>query len=129
MKNKYKTHILIVLLMVIGSNCQSIKSKLVIIEGNTFNYGNVSIGDTIVHTFSLKNVGNSNLEILKIVPSCSCTVVNLEKKSIKPKEISKMTIRFTFKNEDIGENDKQVIIRTDSDSSLVILNLIGSVKK
>ncbi|MFO0202799.1 MAG: DUF1573 domain-containing protein, partial [Alphaproteobacteria bacterium] len=46
------------------------------VERASFDWGSVSQGTTVQHGFTLKNTGNAELVIQRIVPSCGCTAVS-----------------------------------------------------
>lgn len=59
------------------------KPKLVI-ESAVHNFGTVSQGAKVIHDFNLRNGGDSELVIQRIVPSCGCTATSSTADKIAP---------------------------------------------
>lgn len=117
----------IMLLGILAIGCEKKFAKLEVINGESFDFGQVLIGDTVNHKFLIKNIGNSDLEIAKIQSNCSCTVSNTQTEIVKPNSSSNIKIQFIGKVEDIGINDKQIAIRSNSSPKITILHLKGNV--
>ena len=63
-------------------------------ENTTYNFGSVSEGSRVEHTFELKNTGNSDLHIKQIITSCGCTVADVAKKVLRPEEKTNLKVVF-----------------------------------
>jgi len=59
-----------------------------------FDYGFIMQGDTVQHDFYFKNVGNDDLVIKRVEPSCGCTVPIYPKEPIAPGEDGKIAVTF-----------------------------------
>lgn len=59
-----------------------------------FDYGFIMQGDTVKHDFHFKNVGNADLVIKRVEPSCGCTVPIYPKEPIAPGEDGKISVTF-----------------------------------
>jgi hypothetical protein len=59
-----------------------------------FDYGFIMQGDTVQHDFYFKNVGNDNLVIKRVEPSCGCTIPVYSKEPIAPGEDGKISVTF-----------------------------------
>ncbi len=57
-------------------------------------YGFIMQGDTVQHDFYFKNVGNDDLVIKRVEPSCGCTVPLYPKEPIAPGEDGKISVTF-----------------------------------
>lgn len=67
--------------------------KLELIESE-FDFGVISQGDKVAHEFNFKNIGNSDLIISRVVPSCGCTASSLSTGNIKPGEQGTIKVEF-----------------------------------
>ncbi|MCD6459306.1 DUF1573 domain-containing protein [bacterium] len=74
------------------------------ISEQTWDFGTVTQGEQIRHSFILKNTGTQNLIIKKVKSTCGCTVTEITKKSLKPKESSKLFAVF----KSFGKKGKQL---------------------
>jgi len=59
-----------------------------------YDYGFIMQGDTVQHDFYFKNVGNDDLVIRRVEPSCGCTVPIYPKEPIAPGEGGKISVTF-----------------------------------
>ena len=59
-----------------------------------FDYGFIMQGDVVKHDFYFKNVGNDDLVIKRVEPSCGCTVPIYPKEPIAPGEDGKISVTF-----------------------------------
>lgn len=59
-----------------------------------FDYGFIMQGDVVKHDFYFKNVGNDDLVIKRVEPSCGCTVPVYPKEPIAPGEDGKISVTF-----------------------------------
>jgi len=59
-----------------------------------YDYGFIMQGDTVQHDFYFKNVGNDDLLIKSVTPSCGCTVPIYPKEPIAPGEDGKISVMF-----------------------------------
>ena len=59
-----------------------------------FDYGFIMQGDVVKHDFYFKNVGNADLVIKRVEPSCGCTVPVYPMESIAPGEDGKISVTF-----------------------------------
>ena len=53
----------------------SLNNTEVKIIGREHDFGNVSLGDTLSHTFVVKNIGSNILTLKNVLPSCKCVIV------------------------------------------------------
>ncbi len=59
-----------------------------------YDYGFIMQGDTVRHDFYFKNVGNDDLLIKSVTPSCGCTVPIYPREPIAPGEDGKISVMF-----------------------------------
>lgn len=98
------------------------------IDGSIFDFGSVPEGQKVVHDFQVKNVGNADLKIDNIVPSCGCTASSMQDSVVKPGEEGTLHVEFDttgFK----GEKSKTVRLYTnDPNDPTSTVSLNGSVE-
>lgn len=59
-----------------------------------YDYGFIMQGDTVQHDFYFKNIGNDDLVIKRVEPSCGCTIPIFPKQPIAPGEDGKVSVTF-----------------------------------
>lgn len=92
-------------------------------------FGNTKQGEILTTTFLIKNNGQDELNILKIKPSCGCTVADIDKKSIKNGQSAKLTIVFDTKAKD-GVQDKHINIYTNDPKSFTsVISIKTKIQK
>ncbi len=92
-------------------------------------FGTTKQNEILSTTFSIKNNGQDELNILKIKPSCGCTVTEIDKKTIKNGQSAKLTIVFDTKGKD-GVQDKHInIYSNDPKSFTSVISLKTKIQK
>lgn len=59
-----------------------------------YDFGNITEGEVVSHTFEFTNTGEGDLIIAEAVSSCGCTVPEYPKQPIKPGEKSKIEVKY-----------------------------------
>ena len=94
-----------------------------------FNFGTITEGEKVSHTFTFSNTGKEDLIIRKITTSCGCTAANKKADVIKPGETSSIDITFNSSGKSNRQNKTITIISNDPKNSQQILRITGDVKK
>lgn len=68
------------------------------VEQPTFNFGSITEGTKVDHTFSIKNNGDAPLQILRVRPSCGCTAANASSPTIQPGKKGEIKTSFNSAN-------------------------------
>jgi len=88
---------LICLLLCLGRAQSLSQSRLEIVGGPTFDFGDVYSGSTVSHDVTLKNVGTDTLVITDVMGGCGCTGTLMSSDHIAPNGISTLSISFSSK--------------------------------
>jgi hypothetical protein len=104
----------------------SLDNTEVKIIGREHDFGNVSLGDTLSHTFVVKNIGSNILTLKNVLPSCKCVIVEKFKKDIPEKDSVKIKIQFIV--EDKGLFEKTVVVESNTAPPFHVVRLNGFVK-
>lgn len=86
-----KTILIVTILFLSFSYAQN---KLQPIGNDIHNFGTITKGSVVKHTFRLKNITKNTLVIDRIESSCGCTAALISKKKLKPNEVAKITAEF-----------------------------------
>ncbi len=100
-----------------------------VFEETSFNFGTVTEGEKVNHTFKFKNAGKQDLVIRKISTSCGCTVVDKKTEIIKAGESSAFDITFNSAGKSNRQNKSITVICNDPSNPQQILHIVGDVKK
>ena len=107
-----------------GSNDGSPSPKLWM-ETNTYNFGNIPLGNPVSINFEIKNTGNTDLIIEEAQPTCNCILVDYSKTPITPGE--KGFVKATYDAAIMGKFDKRVFLYTNAFEGEMDLILKGEV--
>src|ERR1044072_3202196 len=75
-------------------------------------FGKVKPGTPLTYTFTIKNQGDSNLEITNVAPSCGCTTSDFDK-VIAPGKEGKVTLEVKKTDGYKGEVSKNATVTTN----------------
>lgn len=93
----------------------------------SFDFGDITEGETVSHTFFFKNTGDHNLLIRKIETGCGCTTVNHTDKPIKPGKEGKIEIAFNSSGR-YGKQYKEIRIFANVPQKEITLNFSANIK-
>jgi hypothetical protein len=86
-----------------------------------FDFGTITEGKTVDHSFIIKNVGNSDLYIRKISASCGCTAVQPAKTQIAPGDSTVIKAVFNTRAKNGAQKKAITVITNDPKQSRAIL--------
>ncbi len=95
-------------------------------DESSFNFGSVTEGEIITHTYSFKNSGNEPLIVSDARGTCGCTVPSKPTAPIAPGETGEITVRFDTNNK-VGERQQKVTITANTDPAQTVISLDGTV--
>jgi hypothetical protein len=92
-----------------------------------FLFDTINQGDTVVHTFVIKNTGNKDLIIANAFGSCGCTVPEYPKNPLSPGTEADIVVRFNSAGKE-GDQSKSVTLQLNTERHEEVLFLRGFVK-
>ena len=95
-------------------------------DESVFNFGSVTEGEIITHTYSFKNTGSEPLIVSDARGTCGCTVPSKPTAPIAPGETGEITVRFDTRNK-VGERQQKVTITANTDPAQTVISLDGTV--
>ena len=96
-------------------------------ENDVFEFGKISQGEKVSHSFRFKNIGEADLIINKVEGSCGCTVMKgWPKHPVKPGELGKIDVVFDS-NGKKGIQNKTISVVANTYPSTTVLTLKGEV--
>ncbi len=116
-------NILIILLSLSITAFAQLMGPKVSVQQVDYDFGNITQGDIVSHTFILSNNGGDLLKITDVRASCGCTAANPTKRELKPGESSNLEVTFNSKGRK-GPQVKTVNVTTnDPDRKDVLLTI------
>ncbi|WP_338872445.1 DUF1573 domain-containing protein [Spirosoma sp. SC4-14] len=94
--------------------------KITFEEKGIYDFGTLTEGDTVEHTFKFVNTGEFPLIINNITASCGCTTPEWPREPIAPGQTSSIRVRFNSRGKS-GEQNKTVTIFANTDPSMTDL--------
>jgi hypothetical protein len=95
-------------------------------ENGTFDFGTVTEGEIVSHTFAFTNTGSEPLIISDAKGSCGCTVPSKPTAPIAPGEDGEVTVQFNSKNKK-GARNQKVTITANTNPAQSFIYLTGTV--
>ena len=77
-----------------------------------FDFGEITQGEKVEHTFMFKNTGENDLVIVSAKGSCGCTIPKWPKEPIAPGATAKITVKYDTKRP--GAINKSVTITSNA---------------
>ena len=123
------------------SSCQSDKVKsenvdssmvdpknppVIEIEESVYDFGTISQGEKVKHTYFFKNKGKSPLIIHSAQGSCGCTIPEWPKEPVQPGEEGKIEVSFNSEYKS-GHQEKMVTILANTKPTKTFLKITGEV--
>ncbi len=95
-------------------------------DGGTFDFGTVTEGEIVSHTFSFTNTGSEPLIISDAKGSCGCTVPSKPTAPIAPGEDGEITVQFNSKSKK-GARNQKVTVTANTNPAQTFIYLTGTV--
>lgn len=93
-----------------------------------WNFGDLSEGEEVSHTFYFKNTGENSFIIKNIETGCGCTTVNYDKAPVAPGKEGKIEIAFNSAGR-YGKQYKEISIFANIPEKQVTLSFTANVKE
>lgn len=94
-------------------------------DEKTHNFGEVAMGDSVVHRYTFKNTGTKPLILETVKPGCGCTATNYTHTPIAPGESG--FVETTMAAKTLGIFKKSVTVTTNTDPRNHQLEFSGEV--
>ncbi|GJM27803.1 MAG: hypothetical protein DHS20C17_04380 [Cyclobacteriaceae bacterium] len=107
MTGKFFTLSLLFAVLVLTGSAQaqeSVDGAEITFAENAKNFGDITQGDVVEHTFKFENTGNQPLIISNVLVTCGCTATNWPRDPILAGKSSEITVRFDSKGKNGAQN-------------------------
>ena len=92
-----------------------------------YNFGTITQGDSVVHTFTFTNTGKEPLIVSSASATCGCTVPNWPKEPILKGKTGEVKVIFRSAGK-VGMQDKAVTIQSNAKNSPAVVHMKGTVE-
>ncbi len=94
-------------------------------DNKVFDFGKMTSGSAVHHSFTFRNTGKSDLIIRRVSPSCGCTVTTTGKTVLKPGETSSIDVVFNTQGRKGIQLKSLTVIANDPQNPESILHVKG----
>src|SRR5256712_4604124 len=94
-----------------------------------YDFGKVSSGELVKHTFVFTNIGTATLEIKDVRPGCGCTTAGTWDKVVEPGKPGSIPLQFNSANFGGTVMKQATVTCNDPSQSNVVLQIKGTVWK
>ena len=98
------------------------------LEENRYDFGEITEGGIVKHSFKFKNTGKMPLIITDVQTTCGCTVPSWNKNAIQPNAMDEIKVEFNSAGKE-GNMDKPITIIANTFPVRTEFKLVGQVKK
>lgn len=93
-----------------------------------YDFGGITQGETVSHTFRFKNTGSQPLKLTRVKPSCGCTTPEWSRDEIAPGEEGFIEVKFNSTGK-LGVQSKAVTVTGNFEGTNQILRFRGEISK
>lgn len=94
--------------------------RITFAETGIYDFGALTEGDTVEHTFAFTNTGEFPLIINNITASCGCTTPEWPREPVAPGAKSSIRVRFNSRGK-MGQQNKTITVFANTDPSMTDL--------
>ncbi len=124
---KKLTVIMLMVLVVFATKAQEQTGGPVIaFAENSIDFGDITQGEKVEHTFVFTNEGTSPLIISNVAVTCGCTATNWPKEPIAPGQTSELKISFNSTGK-MGKQNSVVRVYSNASEPIEKVSLISNV--
>jgi len=116
---------LVALVFAFQANAQE-SGATIIFKEKSINFGDITQGDKVSHTFTFTNSGNSPLIISNVAVTCGCTATNWPKEPIAPGKTSEISVSFNSAGK-MGAQNSVIRIYSNASEPIEKVSLISNV--
>ncbi len=118
---------MVMFLVVFAAKAQEQSNGPVIaFEETSIDFGDITQGEKVAHTFKFTNTGSSPLIISNVAVTCGCTATNWPKEPIAPGQSSELKISFNSTGK-MGKQNSVVRVYSNASEPIEKVSLISNV--
>jgi len=118
---------LFTLVFAFNANAQEQKSGAEItFKEKSIDFGDITQGDKVSHTFALTNSGTTPLVISNVAATCGCTIPSWPKEPIAPGKTAEIQVSFNSAGK-MGKQNSVVRVYSNASEPIEKVSLISNV--
>ena len=112
--------------LVFHVNAQEASGAAITFKEKSIDFGDITQGDKVSHTFELTNSGKAPLIISNVAATCGCTVPSWPKEPIAPGASAEIKVSFNSAGK-MGKQNSVVRIYSNASEPIEKISLISNV--
>lgn len=112
--------------LVFHTNAQEASGAAISFKEKSIDFGDITQGDKVSHTFELTNTGKAPLIISNVAATCGCTVPSWPKEPIAPGKSAEIKVSFNSTGK-MGKQNSVVRIYSNASEPIEKISLISNV--
>lgn len=110
------------------NNVSSLPPSAIDFPSMKHDFGKITEGEVVAHTFTFKNTGDNPLKVENVKPSCGCTTPDWTRQEIAPGGEGFIKVEFDSKGKS-GQTTKTVTVTSNTPERNTVLTFTGEVIK
>lgn len=110
----------------IHANAQEQSGPVITFKEKSIDFGDITQGDKVSHTFELTNSGSAPLVISNVAATCGCTVPSWPKEPVAPGKSAEIKVSFNSAGK-MGKQNSVVRIYSNASEPIEKVSLISNV--
>ncbi len=98
----------------------------IVFSETTFNFGTITEGEIVAHTYNFTNTGKQDLIIIQAKGTCGCTIPSWPREPIAPGESAAITVEFNSKGKR-GNRNQKITITANTTPPETFIYLAGEI--
>ncbi|WP_425638211.1 DUF1573 domain-containing protein [Algoriphagus yeomjeoni] len=115
-----------VMAIAFNANAQEQSGAVLTFKEKSIDFGDITQGDKVEHTFELTNTGSTPLIISNVAVTCGCTATSWPKEPIAPGKSSEIKVSFNSAGK-MGKQNSVVRIYSNASEPIEKVSLISNV--
>ncbi|MFN8437354.1 MAG: DUF1573 domain-containing protein [Cytophagales bacterium] len=126
-----KKIVFLIVIMISGlqawsQEAKSSKAAVISFEEQLFDFGDITQGDVVRHTFKFKNSGNDTLRLSNVTTTCGCTSPSWTKTPVAPGASGEIVASFNSTGK-MGLQNKVVTVMSNASNSQATFTIKANI--
>lgn len=99
----------------------------ILIENQDFDFGKIQVNDTVINTYTIKNISEEPLLITKIISNCNCVNFDYPKSKLLKDEEMLISTQFIADQNHLGSVNILMLIECNIEKGVEVFSMSGYV--
>ncbi|MDX5423549.1 MAG: DUF1573 domain-containing protein [Hymenobacteraceae bacterium] len=107
---------------------QAVNGPAITFEESEYNFGDITQGDVVEHTFKFKNTGTQPLVIDRVDVTCGCTTPAWTKEPVMPGKTGFVTAKYNSAGR-LGQQKKAITVHSNAADGAKYIFIVTNIKE